>query len=162
MGGAGGGAGGGGGARVGAWVLGWEARWAWGALLPRGGSGRLVDAEPRALITGGAAPLPLASDVIEASGTIPADDAERTVILSERFDGEWRATLDGHELVPVEIDGWAQGFLVPAGAEGELDVHREQPLLLLWQLLLYGAVALTALLAIPWRVRTRTVEEMYG
>ncbi|WP_299304557.1 hypothetical protein [uncultured Brachybacterium sp.] len=129
---------------------------------PRGGLWRVVDAEPRALITGGAAPLPLASDVIEASGAIPADDAERTVILSERFDGEWRATLDGHELVPVEIDGWAQGFLVPAGAEGVLDVHREQPLLLLWQLLLYGAVALTALLAIPWRVRTRTVEEMYG
>src|SRR5690606_27093530 len=128
----------------------------------RGGLWRVVDAAPRALVAGGAAPLPLASEVIEASGTIPAEGAERTVVLSERFDTDWRATLDGDELVPVEIDGWAQGFVVPAGTEGEIDVHREQPLLLLWRLLLYGATALTALLAIPWRVRTRTAEEMYG
>ena len=128
----------------------------------RGGLWRVVDAEPRALVAGGAAPLPLASDVIEASGTIPAEDTGRSVVLSERFDTAWRATLDGDELEPVEIDGWAQGFEVPAGVEGEIDVHREQPLLPLWQLLLYGATALTALLAIPWRVRTRTAEEMYG
>ena len=127
-----------------------------------GGLWRVVDAAPRALVAGGSAPIPLASEVVDASGMIPAEDAERTVVLSERFDTQWRATLDGAELSPVEIDGWAQGFQVPAGSQGEIDVHREQPLRLLWQLLLYGATALTALLAIPWRVRTRTAEEMYG
>ncbi|GAA4521619.1 hypothetical protein GCM10023160_08720 [Brachybacterium paraconglomeratum] len=128
----------------------------------RGGLWRVVAAAPRALVAGGEAPLPLASDVIEAAGTIPAEDVERMLVLSERFDTDWRATLDGDELVPVKIDGWAQGFEVPAGADGEIDVHRDQPLLLLWKLLLYGGTAFTALLAIPWRVRTRTAEEMYG
>ena len=98
----------------------------------------------------------------DAEGEIPAASEERTVVLSERFDSQWRATLDGTELVPLEVDGWAQGFTVPAGAGGEIDVHREQPLRLLWQLLLYSATALTALISIPWRVRSRTAEEMYG
>ncbi|WP_114855578.1 hypothetical protein [Brachybacterium sp. YJGR34] len=128
----------------------------------QGGMWRVLDASPRAVVTGGASPVALASGVIDASGTVPVEDAERTVILSERHDTQWRATLDGAALTPVEVDGWAQGFVVPAGEGGEIDVHREQPARLLWQILLYAAVALTALIAIPWRVRTRTAEEMYG
>jgi arabinofuranan 3-O-arabinosyltransferase len=30
----------------------------------------------------------------------------------------WEATLDGHRLKPVTLDGWQQGFIVPAGAGG--------------------------------------------
>ncbi|MGP9539008.1 hypothetical protein ACT3SP_13425 [Brachybacterium sp. AOP43-C2-M15] len=128
----------------------------------RGGMWRVIDSAPRAVVIGGSAPLPLASGVVDASGRIPAEDAERTVVLSERHDTQWRATLEGTELEAVAVDGWAQGFVVPAGAGGEIDVHRQQPLRLLWQLLLYSSTALTALIAIPWRVRTRTAEEMYG
>ena len=128
----------------------------------RGGMWRVIDSAPRAVVTGGSEPTMLSSGVIEASGEIPVDEAERIVVLSERSDSGWRATLDGAELDPVEIDGWAQGFQVPAGAGGEVDVHRDQPLRLLWQLLLYSTTGLTALLSIPWRVRSRTVEEMYG
>lgn len=127
-----------------------------------GGMWRVLDAAPRAVVRGGDSPVPLASGAIDAEGTVPAEDAERTVVLAERYDTQWRATLDGAELEPVEVDGWAQGFVVPAGDGGEVDVHREQPLRLLWQLLLYAAVALTALISIPWHVRTRTAEEMYG
>ena len=127
-----------------------------------GGMWRVIDASPRALVTGGAEQTPLSSGVIDAAGAIPADEAERTVVLSERFDTGWRATLDGTELAPTEVDGWAQGFQVPAGAAGEIEIHRDQPLTLLWQLLLAAAVGLTALLAIPWRLRARTAEEMYG
>lgn len=127
-----------------------------------GGMWRVIDTSPRAIVTGGEEPVALASGVIDAAGTIPAEDAERTVVLAERHDGQWRATLEGTELTPVEVDGWAQGFEVPAGAGGEIDIHRDQPLRLLWQLLLYSATALTALIAIPWRVRSRTAEEMYG
>ena len=127
-----------------------------------GGMWRVIDASPRALVTGGAEQTPLSSGVIDAAGAIPADEAERTVVLSERFDTGWRATLDGTELAPTEADGWAQGFQVPAGAAGEIEIHRDQPLTLLWQLLLAAAVGLTALLAIPWRLRARTAEEMYG
>jgi GT2 family glycosyltransferase len=127
-----------------------------------GGMWRVIDAAPRASVLGGSAPVPLVSGAIDAAGTVPAEDSARTVVLAERFDTQWRATLDGTELEPVPVDGWAQGFVVPPGAGGEVDVHREQPLRLLWQLLLYSTTALTALLSIPWRVRSRTVEEMYG
>ncbi|WP_394215792.1 glycosyltransferase family 2 protein [Brachybacterium vulturis] len=128
----------------------------------RGGMWRVIGAAPRAVVRGGEAPTPLDSGAIDAEGAVPADEAARTVVLAERFDTRWRATLDEVELEPVEVDGWAQGFALPPGAEGEVDVHREQPLRLLWQLLLYAVVALTALISIPWRVRSRSVEEMYG
>ena len=127
-----------------------------------GGMWRVLDASPRAVVRGGSAPVALDSGAIDASGTVPVAGDPRTVVLAERFDTGWRATLDGSELEPVEVDGWAQGFVVPSGAGGEVDVHREQPLRLLWQVLLYLAVALTALISIPWRVRSRSTEEMYG
>src|SRR5699024_10411042 len=104
----------------------------------------------------------LSSGVVGASGTVPAEQGERTVILSERHDTQWRATLDGAPLEPVLVDDWAQGFTVPAGASGELDIHRHQPGLVAWQITLYAALALTVLIAIPWRPRSRAVEEMYG
>ena len=127
-----------------------------------GGLWRVVDAAPRAVVVGGEAPAPLESGLIDAHGTLEASSAERTAVLSERHESGWRATLDGTELAATEVDGWAQGFTIPAGAEGELEIHREQPARLVWQLLLYGTTAVTALIAIPWRVRTRTAEEMYG
>lgn len=122
----------------------------------------MIDAAPRAVVLGGESPVVLESALIDAHGTLEAEPSERTVVLSERHDSQWRATLDGTELAATEVDGWAQGFTVPAGAEGELEIHRDQPARLLWQLLLYGATGVTALIAIPWRVRTRTAEEMYG
>jgi GT2 family glycosyltransferase len=127
-----------------------------------GGMWRVVDAAPRAVVVGGEEPAPLASELIDAHGTLEASSAERTVVLSERHESGWRATLDGTELAATEVDGWAQGFTIPAGAEGELEIHREQPARLLWQLLLYATTGATALIAIPWRIRTRTAEEMYG
>lgn len=128
----------------------------------RGGMWRVIESAPRAVVVGGEEPVALSSGVIDASGHLPASDQERTVILSERDDGQWRATLDGAELTPVTVDGWAQGFEVPAGAEGEIDLHREQPARLVWQILLGAALALTALISIPWRPRSRDAEEMYG
>ena len=122
----------------------------------------MIESAPRAVVVGGEEPVALSSGVIDASGHLPASDQERTVILSERDDGQWRATLDGAELTPVTVDGWAQGFEVPAGAEGEIDLHREQPARLVWQILLGAALALTALISIPWRPRSRDAEEMYG
>ena len=127
-----------------------------------GGTWRVIDALPRAVVTGGEEPIALDSGVVDAEGEIAPAEEERTVVLSERHDTDWRASLDGTELAAVEVDGWAQGFTVPAGAGGELEIHRYQPARPLWQLLLYGATAATALIAIPWRVRTRTAEEMYG
>ena len=49
-----------------------------------------------------------------------------------------------------------------AGAEGDLEVTRSTPWRPLWQGLLYAGTGLTALIAIPWRARTRSAEELHA
>ena len=36
------------------------------------------------------------------------------------FNPGWGATLNGHVLTPVRLDGWQQGFIVPAGPGGTI------------------------------------------
>jgi NRPS condensation-like uncharacterized protein len=38
--------------------------------------------------------------------------------VHENYNPGWAATLNGRELTPVYLDGWQQGFVVPAGAGG--------------------------------------------
>lgn len=123
---------------------------------------RVIDTAPRAWIDGGSvngdAPQPLSSDVISAHGEITPAEGDRTVVLSERYDTQWRATVDGTQLEATRVDDWAQGFVLPAGAEGRIDIVRSQPLTPLWKGVLYGSLLLTALIAVPWRARSRAAE----
>ncbi|MEE1649593.1 hypothetical protein V1260_02180 [Brachybacterium sp. J144] len=127
----------------------------------RGGMWRVVDSPPRAVVTGSEGSIALASEAIDVSGRVEPAAEERTVILSERADSGWRASIDGTALEPTTVDGWAQGFVLPAGTGGEISIERAQPLLLAERLLLGAAVLLTVLIAVPWRPRARA-EEMYG
>ncbi|MEU6485438.1 alpha-(1-_3)-arabinofuranosyltransferase family protein [Streptomyces sp. NPDC046887] len=43
--------------------------------------------------------------------------------LHENANRGWRATLDGKELEPVRLDGWQQGWLVPAGTGGTVTLE---------------------------------------
>ncbi|MCX3288617.1 alpha-(1-_3)-arabinofuranosyltransferase [Streptomyces sp. NEAU-H22] len=43
----------------------------------------------------------------------------------ENFNDGWKATLDGKELTPVRLDGWQQGWRVPAGAGGSVTLSYE-------------------------------------
>ena len=65
--------------------------------------------------------LPFASDAVHArlAGGAPG----RRLVLAERYDGGWRATLDGVPLAAFRMNGWAQGFALP-GHGGLLEVHR--------------------------------------
>jgi arabinofuranan 3-O-arabinosyltransferase len=38
--------------------------------------------------------------------------------VHEDYDSGWAATLNGRTLTPVRLDGWQQGFVLPAGAGG--------------------------------------------
>ena len=49
-----------------------------------------------------------------AKATLPAGADGRTLVLADAARSGWRATLDGHALAPLLVDGWAQGFMVPA------------------------------------------------
>ncbi|MEV7993749.1 alpha-(1-_3)-arabinofuranosyltransferase family protein [Streptomyces sp. NPDC086077] len=43
----------------------------------------------------------------------------------ENFNDGWRATLNGEELTPVRLDGWQQGWRLPAGAGGTVELSYE-------------------------------------
>ncbi|MFJ8590404.1 alpha-(1-_3)-arabinofuranosyltransferase family protein [Streptomyces sp. NPDC093598] len=107
---------------------------------------RLASGEHR-LEGGDAGPLAL-TDVTLTRGTVPeaaaagrdlrirdwlGDRRELTVgsgaasylTTYENFNDGWRATLNGKELTPVRLDGWQQGWRVPAGAGGDVKLSYE-------------------------------------
>ncbi|MFE1323090.1 alpha-(1-_3)-arabinofuranosyltransferase family protein [Streptomyces sp. NPDC058741] len=43
----------------------------------------------------------------------------------ENVNDGWRATLDGEELTPLRLDGWQQGWRIPAGAGGTIELSYE-------------------------------------
>ncbi len=103
--------------------------------------------------------------VVRASPThvvadLAARDRARLVILDEAFNPSWRATLSdevgSRTLRHVEVNGWQNGWVVPAGARGRLNI-RYGP-----QALYVAAIACSTvsalflvLLAAFWRVASR-------
>ncbi|WP_078988165.1 glycosyltransferase family 2 protein [Streptomyces sp. XY332] len=75
----------------------------------------------------GEAPIPVASGPVEAHTKIPAGEAGRMLRIADRAAPGWQATLDGKPLKPKTLDGWAQGFELPA-AGGRLDLVHEDAL----------------------------------
>ncbi|MFF2547713.1 glycosyltransferase [Kitasatospora sp. NPDC058063] len=79
----------------------------------------------RAVITApGANPVVVPSGARDLSTTVPAGPDGRVLRLAESAATEWKATVDGTALEPTTVDGWAQGFKLPA-AGGKLTVTRE-------------------------------------
>ena len=57
-------------------------------------------------------------------GAVPEGPEGRVVVLAEAFDDGWVARLDGRELAPTRVWGWAQGFRLPPD-DGDLTIeHR--------------------------------------
>ena len=81
----------------------------------------------RMTITGkGAQPVTVASGRVEAHTTVPAGPEGRMLRLADSAAPGWHATLDGRALASATVDGWAQGFELPASG-GRLDVTYEEP-----------------------------------
>jgi arabinofuranan 3-O-arabinosyltransferase len=73
--------------------------------------------------TGPGTPTPVRVDGWSAAQRrvhLPASVAERVLAVRENVNPGWRATLDGRDLAPIVVDGWQQGWIVPAGAGGEV------------------------------------------
>ncbi len=49
---------------------------------------------------------------------VPSRDTSGVIAVREASNPGWSATLAGRRLVPVVVDGWQQGWRVPAGAAG--------------------------------------------
>lgn len=50
-------------------------------------------------------------------------DRESVLAVSESYNRGWTATVDGLELDPVILEGWKQGFVMPAGLTGEVTLE---------------------------------------
>ncbi|MDT0201312.1 alpha-(1-_3)-arabinofuranosyltransferase family protein [Nocardioides sp. AE5] len=62
----------------------------------------------------------------------------------------WRATMNGQELAPIIIDGWQQGYVVPAGASGTVALEFVPDRSYRWGLLIGFVLGALLLLAAAW------------
>lgn len=99
-----------------------------GAFAVRSMSRRFgFDMDQLSLVSPGAAPVadvaPGPVDVLDHDDThyelsVPASAADRWLVLGQSHNLGWEASIDGESLgEPVVIDGFANGWLVPAGPE---------------------------------------------
>jgi MYXO-CTERM domain-containing protein len=100
------------------------------------------------------------SGPVDVGAQVPADVSPRLLVLAETADAGWRAVLAGGALQPQLVDGWAQGFRIPAGVGGRLAVEHRDPARAVW--LVGQAVAWIAVivLAAPSLRRTRGVDDV--
>ena len=62
-----------------------------------------------------------AESATHLTGTV-AEGAQRLLALTLNHNPGWEATLGGTKLAPIVVDGFRQGFVLPDGAAGTLDV----------------------------------------
>ncbi|MFL9658576.1 glycosyltransferase [Streptomyces sp. PB17] len=103
--------------------------------------------------SGGGEPEPVAAGPVEIHTDIKAGAEGRVLRLADTAAEGWTATLDGKPLTRTTVDGWAQGFELPASG-GRLDVTYDAPFThtaWLWAQGLLGVVLVV--LALPGRRR---------
>ncbi|WRZ92538.1 glycosyltransferase [Streptomyces sp. NBC_01007] len=106
-----------------------------------------------AIVPASGDPEAIAAGPVEVHTTIPAGADGRVLRLADSAEAGWTATLDGKPLTRTTVDGWAQGFRLPAGG-GRLDVTFDAPLSHTAWLWAQGALALVlVVLALPGRRR---------
>ncbi|MEU3373661.1 glycosyltransferase [Streptomyces sp. NPDC006660] len=97
--------------------------------------------------------LPVAADPVDIHTKIPAGPAGRVLRIADKAAPGWSASLDGRALKKTTVDGWAQGFELPAEA-GKLDVTYDAPLVHTLWIWVQAALAVVLLvLALPGRRR---------
>ncbi|RKN61309.1 glycosyltransferase family 2 protein [Streptomyces klenkii] len=99
------------------------------------------------------APVPVAAGPVESRAKLPAGPEGRVLRIADKADPGWQATLDGRSLKRTTVDGWAQGFELPAGG-GKLALTYKAPAThstWLWAQGLLAAVLVV--LALPGRKR---------
>ncbi|WUI00627.1 glycosyltransferase family 2 protein [Spirillospora sp. NBC_00431] len=109
---------------------------------------RLQSPSARMMLLQGPTVTPLPAGRIDARMQIPPGTGPRTLLLAEPSDGGWNATLNGEGLKEREVDGWAQGYDIPA-AGGEFQLTRSMTMRHTWLAVQGVAVLLVAVLALP-------------
>ena len=84
---------------------------------------------------------------------VPGRDADRWLVLGQSHNRGWQATVDGTDLgPPAVVDGFANGWLLPAGAEVDVELRWTPQRLVDWALRL-SLLAVAAAVLIAWRGR---------
>lgn len=109
---------------------------------------RVPSQSARMMLLDGPAVTPLPSGRIDARAQIPPGNDRRTLLLAEPADGGWRATLDGRELKGRTVDGWAQGYEIPASG-GEFRLSRSMTMRHTWLVVQGVALLVVVALALP-------------
>ncbi|WP_324783106.1 glycosyltransferase [Streptomyces sp. H51] len=103
--------------------------------------------------SGSGTPQPVAAGPVEIHTTVPAGSDGRVLRLADTAAEGWTATLDGRPLTRTTVDGWAQGFELPASG-GRLDVTFDAPIGHTAWLWAQGSLAVVlVVLALPGRRR---------
>jgi GT2 family glycosyltransferase len=105
------------------------------------------------VVAGSGAPQPVAAGPVDIHTTIPSGADGRVLRLADTAAEGWTATLDGEPLTRTTVDGWAQGFELPASG-GKLDVTYDDPFTHTVWMWAQGALAVVlVVLALPGRRR---------
>ena len=84
---------------------------------------------------------------------VPDRDRDRWLVLGQSHSRGWRASVDGADLgPPVVIDGFANGWLLPAGGAAAVELRWTPQRLVDWALRLSALAVITTVL-IVWRGR---------
>ncbi|MFG2128448.1 glycosyltransferase [Streptomyces sp. NPDC048751] len=103
--------------------------------------------------SGKGTPQSVAAGPVDIHTTIPSGADGRILRLADTAAEGWTATLDGKPLTRTTVDGWAQGFELPASG-GKLDVTYDDPIGHTAWLWAQGALAVVlVVLALPGRRR---------
>ncbi|MFE4049217.1 glycosyltransferase [Streptomyces sp. YIM B13518] len=99
------------------------------------------------------APVPVAAGPVDIHTKIPSGAEGRVLRLADTAAEGWTATLDGEPLTRTTVDGWAQGFELPASG-GTLDVTYDEPITHTAWLWAQGLLAVVlVVMALPGRRR---------
>jgi arabinofuranan 3-O-arabinosyltransferase len=100
-------------------------------------------------------------DGLPTSVRVPARATPSVLALTQNVNPGWEATLDGKALTAQRVDGWQQGWVVPAGQAGTVDL-RFAPTRLFDGLLLLGALLALVVVAgvTPLRLRRAAARDL--
>ena len=143
--------------------------------LPTGQQELLISPGPQFFVDGAQLSGPLAAESPTATATpaatgawgparrevrVPAAAASRVLVVPESINAGWVAhTSTGTRLTPVAVNGWQQGWVVPAGTSGTITLtFAPNPL---YRAGLAGGLALLPLLALMawWPARRRRLDD---
>ncbi|MGV9314645.1 glycosyltransferase [Streptomyces sp. NPDC003691] len=103
------------------------------------------------VVDGTADPLPVPSGPVDVRVEVPAGGPDRLLRLADRADTGWRATLNGGQLPKRTVDGWAQGFELPAEGGRLVVTYEESAGHTGWLRTRLALVAVLVVLALPGR-----------